>query len=71
MHHVREFPFLDKAKEKEFWQDKLQVVSLDFLEYCCRVEANLEAISSYNHSRRNTFLPRKTGSRRRSEGSYP
>lgn len=26
MHHVREFPFLDKAKEKEFWQDKLQVV---------------------------------------------
>lgn len=27
MHHVREFPFLDKAKEKEFWQDKLQVVS--------------------------------------------
>ena len=28
VHHVREFPFLDKAKEKEFWQDKLQVVSL-------------------------------------------
>jgi hypothetical protein len=27
VHHVREFPFLDKAKEKEFWQDKLQVVS--------------------------------------------
>lgn len=27
MHHVREFPFLDKAREKEFWQDKLQVVS--------------------------------------------
>lgn len=26
MHHVREFPFLDRAKEKEFWQDKLQVV---------------------------------------------
>ncbi|KAF3012611.1 hypothetical protein E8E14_008916 [Neopestalotiopsis sp. 37M] len=25
VHHVREFPFLDKAKEKEFWQDKLQV----------------------------------------------
>ncbi|KAK8048915.1 hypothetical protein PG994_010645 [Apiospora phragmitis] len=24
VHHVREFPFLDKAKEKEFWQDKLQ-----------------------------------------------
>ena len=27
VHHVREFPFLDKAREKEFWQDKLQVVS--------------------------------------------
>ncbi|KAK4154719.1 succinate flavoprotein subunit [Chaetomidium leptoderma] len=25
VHHVREFPFLDKAKEKEFWQEKLQV----------------------------------------------
>ncbi|KAM3419285.1 hypothetical protein BST61_g5222 [Cercospora zeina] len=24
VHHVRNFPFLDKAKEKEFWQDKLQ-----------------------------------------------
>jgi hypothetical protein len=27
VNHVRDFPFLDKAKEKEFWQDKLQVVS--------------------------------------------
>ncbi|KAH0563016.1 hypothetical protein GP486_002422 [Trichoglossum hirsutum] len=25
VHHVRHFPFLDHAKEKEFWQDKLQV----------------------------------------------
>ncbi|KAF2636105.1 hypothetical protein P280DRAFT_473251 [Massarina eburnea CBS 473.64] len=25
VHHVRNFPFLDKANEKEFWQDKLQV----------------------------------------------
>ncbi|KAF7564042.1 hypothetical protein G7046_g20 [Stylonectria norvegica] len=25
VHHIRDFPFLDKAKEKEFWQDKLQV----------------------------------------------
>lgn len=24
VHHVRNFPFLDKAREKEFWQDKLQ-----------------------------------------------
>lgn len=28
VHHVRNFPFLDKAKEKEFWQDKLQIVGL-------------------------------------------
>lgn len=26
VHHVREFPFLDKAKEREFWQDKVQLV---------------------------------------------
>ena len=25
---VRNFPFLDQAKEKEFWQDKLQVVGV-------------------------------------------
>lgn len=30
--HIRDFPFLDKAKEKEFWQDKLQVV-------CCAIIA--------------------------------
>ena len=27
VHFVRNFPFLDQAKEREFWQDKLQVVS--------------------------------------------
>ena len=26
VHHVRNFPFLDRAREKEFWQEKLQVV---------------------------------------------
>ena len=25
VHHVRNFPFLNQAKEKEFWQDKLQL----------------------------------------------
>lgn len=30
VHHVRNFPFLDKAKEKEFWQDKLQIVGASF-----------------------------------------
>ena len=32
-HHVRNFPFLDRAKEKEFWQDKLQVVSDEMLSF--------------------------------------
>lgn len=26
VNHVRNFPFLDQAREKEFWQDRLQVV---------------------------------------------
>jgi len=26
VNHVRNFPFLDQAREKEFWQDKLQTV---------------------------------------------
>ena len=41
VHHVREFPFLDKANEKEFWQDKLQVVSFS------RSDVVL-AVSAYN-----------------------
>ncbi|KAA8573527.1 hypothetical protein MFRU_001g05020 [Monilinia fructicola] len=32
VHHIREFPFLDKANEKEFWQDKLQVFLQSFAE---------------------------------------
>lgn len=31
VHHVRNFPFLDQAHEKEFWQDKLQVVGYSLL----------------------------------------
>lgn len=27
VNHVRNFPFLSQAKEREFWQDKLQTVS--------------------------------------------
>jgi hypothetical protein len=27
VHHVRTFPFLDQAREGEFWQDRVQVVS--------------------------------------------
>lgn len=29
VNHVRNFPFLDKAQEKQFWQDKLQVVGFN------------------------------------------
>lgn len=36
VNHVRNFPFLDKAKEKEFWQDKLQVVSCDIISRTAR-----------------------------------
>lgn len=36
VHHVRDFPFLDKAKEKEFWQDKLQVVRCPSAPCCPR-----------------------------------
>ncbi|TKA75288.1 hypothetical protein B0A49_04030 [Cryomyces minteri] len=37
VHHIRNFPFLDQAREKEFWQDKLQthlipMLSVQFLE---------------------------------------
>ena len=32
VHHVRNFPFLDQAREKEFWQDKLQVVRHSILD---------------------------------------
>lgn len=30
VNHVRNFPFLDQAREKEFWQDRLQVVRTDY-----------------------------------------
>lgn len=34
VHHVRKFPFLNQAKEKEFWQDRLQVVSFTCAPFC-------------------------------------
>lgn len=38
VHHVRNFPFLDQAREKEFWQDKLQIVGFSpyFVRDLCR-----------------------------------
>lgn len=42
VHHVRNFPFLDQANEKEFWQEKLQVVRASTRdENCERCGVNL------------------------------
>lgn len=43
VNHVRNFPFLDKAKEKEFWQDKLQTFLESFAsKYISSSEDRLE-----------------------------
>ncbi|RMZ90994.1 hypothetical protein DV736_g1774, partial [Chaetothyriales sp. CBS 134916] len=43
VNHVRNFPFLDQAKEKEFWQDKLQVFLESFAsKYISSSEDRLE-----------------------------
>lgn len=43
VHDVRNFPFLDKAKEKEFWQDKVQVFLESFAsKYISSSEDRLE-----------------------------
>lgn len=67
VHHVREFPFLDKAKEKEFWQDKLQVVGRTFLRLYNKVLANhLSRCASFSSRLRvKTFRLPKTDWRRR------
>jgi hypothetical protein len=70
VHHVREFPFLDKAKEKEFWQDKLQVVSLPY--YPNKIgNGGVNGMGSfYNHLRARTFPPPKIDWKKRSAGSF-
>ena len=43
VNHVRNFPFLNKAKEKEFWQDKLQIFLESFAsKYISSSEDRLE-----------------------------
>ncbi len=44
VNHVRNFPFLDKAKEKEFWQDKLQVVSSLISTHARRLRARADMV---------------------------
>jgi hypothetical protein len=41
VHHVRNFPFLDQAREKEFWQDRLQVVGLSSKFLCILVDTEV------------------------------
>jgi len=72
VHHVREFPFLDKAREKEFWQDKLQVVrrprpSLGSLN---RNLTRRPVNSSSSPLRARTSLPRRIALRRQSVESW-
>lgn len=72
VHHVRKFPFLDQAKEKEFWQDKLQIVGRSFEIASCHTSLTSMVVSSFlNPSRTNIYHPRKTVWRRRSDGSLP
>jgi hypothetical protein len=37
VHHVRTFPFLDQAREQEFWQDRVQKVCATAATSCGRV----------------------------------
>ena len=70
VHHVRNFPFLDQAREKEFWQDKLQVVSGHFGERR-PILLSRSTYSSSKHSRTSTSLPQRIDWRRRRGGNSP
>jgi PX-associated len=69
VNHVRNFPFLDKAREKEFWQDKLQVVSWPIGRL--KDHVLIQMTSSSNPSPKSTYLRPKTASRRQNGGSLP
>lgn len=81
VHHIREFPFLDKAREKEFWQDRLQVVGrreshnpLPPTTWGNRwdwTDVSVRPSSSSSPLPAKTFPRRRTGWRRPSGGSWP
>lgn len=72
VHHVRNFPFLDQAREKEFWQDKLQVVSLSCPDRCCtHADFCATTFSSSNPSQINIYRAPKTAWKKPSEGNLP
>lgn len=76
VHHIREFPFLDKAREKEFWQDRLQVVGCpapppntrgnrwNWTDVCVRPSSSSSPLPA------KTFPRQRTGWRRPSGGSW-
>lgn len=69
VNHVRNFPFLDKAKEKEFWQDKLQVVSLRHDSVYPGQRLTSQFCSFLSPSRVRTFRRQKTASKKRNDES--
>ena len=71
VNHVRKFPFLNLAKEKEFWQDKLQVVGMQDARVIGRLRLILSTHSSWSRSPQSTYLPPKTDWRRPSVENWP
>lgn len=69
VNHVRNFPFLDKAKEKEFWQDKLQVVSWRHDPVYNGQRLTGQFCSFLSPSRVRTFRRQKTASKKRNDES--
>jgi hypothetical protein len=68
VHHVRNFPFLDRAKEKEFWQDKLQTVS----KLAILGQAQADSYSSSSNRLRSSAYPHpKTAWKRQNAASLP
>lgn len=49
VNHVRNFPFLDQAKEEEFWQDKLQVVGLYLKPILSKTDFDHSAVGVLGH----------------------
>jgi hypothetical protein len=70
VHHVRDFPFLDKAREKEFWQDKLQVVSNEY-SAALRLSAYNPVHSSSSPLQASQSHPLRIAWRRRNAESSP
>lgn len=67
VNHVRNFPFLDQAREKEFWQDRLQVVRSDDPR---RVGMADKACSFLSRSRTKIYPPPKTDWKKPNEESW-